>query len=143
MNTLLSTGKILAIQLFFLTTFLLAALIKWSAGVTPGFLQQFGATWLARLPGGLPAVYFFLATMETIVVLGFAASLLTGEFLVGKAKPLLKLALVLSLFIFIVLAFGSRLTAKFDVAAINLLYFLGALLCFQEAERAERSTGPL
>ncbi|MGI8435839.1 MAG: hypothetical protein ACR2NX_02895 [Chthoniobacterales bacterium] len=143
MNSILSAGKILAIQLFFLTTFILAALSKWSAGVTPAFLQQFGATWLASLPGGLPTVYFFLATIETVAVLGFAASLLTGEFLPGKAKPLLKLTLVFSLFLFIVLAFGSRLTGKFDVAAINLLYFLGALICFRETERAETLALPL
>ncbi len=137
MNTLLGSGKILAIQLFFLTTFLLAALTKWSAGVTPAFLQQFGSTWLAGLPGGLPAVYFFLAALETVAVLGFAASFLTGEFLPGKAKPLLKLTLIFSLFVFIVLAFGSRLTAKFDVAAFNLLYFLGALVSYRETVRSE------
>lgn len=94
------------------------------------------AGWFARR-------LFFLAALETVAVLGFAASLLTGEFLPGKARPLLKLTLVFSLFIFSVLAFGSRLTAKFDVAAINLLYFLGALLCFREVERAETLGRPL
>ncbi len=30
------------------------------------------------------------------------------------------------------LAYGARLTAKFDVAAYNLMYFIGALLCLRE-----------
>jgi len=32
---------------------------------------------------------------------------------------------------------ARRLTGKFDVAAINLLYFVGALLSFPETVRAE------
>jgi hypothetical protein len=36
MNSLLNAGKILAIQLFFGMTFLLAATPKWRVGVRPG-----------------------------------------------------------------------------------------------------------
>ena len=102
-----------------------------------GFLKQFGPTWLASLPGGLPALYYFIALLESIALLGFIVSLFKGEFLPGKPKPVLKFALVFSLFVFIILAFGSRLTGKFDVAAINLLYFLGALISCREAAREE------
>ena len=35
------------------------------------------------------------------------------------------------------ISFGSRLTGKFDVATINLLYFVGALLSFRETARTE------
>lgn len=137
MNSLLRAGKVLAIQLFFGLTFSLAAILKWKVRVTPDFLQQFGNTWLASLPGGLSAVYYFLALLESIAALGLLVSLVTGEFLAGKAKPILKLSLVFSLFIFVVLAFGSRLTGKFDIAATNLLYFAGALLSLREATRSE------
>ena len=34
------------------------------------------------------------------------------------------------------LAYGARLTAKFDVAAYNLMYFIGALLCLREISGA-------
>ena len=34
------------------------------------------------------------------------------------------------------LAYGERLTAKFDVAAYNLMYFIGALLCLREISGA-------
>ncbi len=102
------------------------------------FLKQFGPTWFAGLPGGLPAVYYFLAVLESIALLGFVVSLLRGEFLPGKPKQVLKFTLIFSLFVFIVLSFGSRLTGKFDIAAINLLYFLGALISCREAAREEQ-----
>lgn len=132
---MLAAGKILAIQFFFGTTFFLAARLKWSAGVPDWFLEQFGATWLARLPGGLAAVYYFLATLESVALLGIVVSLLRGEFFPRKAKRILKSTLVYSLFIFVVFAFGSRLTGKLDVAAINLVYFLAALISFREVAR--------
>jgi hypothetical protein len=36
MNSLMTAGKILAIQLFFGMTFFLAATLKWRVDVTPG-----------------------------------------------------------------------------------------------------------
>ncbi|MEO5717011.1 MAG: hypothetical protein ABIR29_00380 [Chthoniobacterales bacterium] len=106
MNSVLYAGKILAIQLFFGLTFLLAALVKWRVGMTPGFRQQFGSTWLASLPGGLSAVFYFLAVLETIALLGLIVGLLGGEFLPGKTKRFLKLTLLHSLCVFTVLSFG-------------------------------------
>ncbi len=107
MSSLLGATKVLAIQLFFGLTFFLAASLKWRLGVTPEFWQQFGGTWLAHLPGGLPAVYYLLALLETVAVLGILFSLWRGEFLPATKKIFLKLTLVFSPFIFTVLAFGS------------------------------------
>lgn len=132
----LTAAKILAIQLFFATTFFLSAWLKWSQGVPAWFVTQFQATWLAHAPGGLMAAYYFLAVLETVGFFGCVASILCGEFL-PKEKALLKLTLTFSLFIFIILAYGSRLTGKFDIATYNLMYFLGALICLREIARAE------
>lgn len=74
---------------------------------------------------------------ETVALLCFAASMLRLEFL-AKRKPLLKSALVWSLFVFTILAYGSRLTGKLDVAAYNLIYFAGALLCWREVMHDEQ-----
>ncbi len=130
--------KLLAIQLLFATTFFLSAWLKWSQGVPNCFNKQFGATWLASAPGGLPASYYFLAALETIAFLGLGASLARLEFLPNR-KPFLKWSLTFSLFVFVVLAYGSRLTGKFDIAAYNLMYFVGALLCLREAVREEEN----
>lgn len=137
MSSFLSAAKIVAIQFFFGCTFFLAAILKWKAGLTPDFQQQFGKTFLAALPGGLTAVFYFIALLETVAVLGLLVSLVTGEFLADRAKLILKLSLVFCLFIFVILAFGSRLTGKFDIAATNMLYFVGALVSLREAAREE------
>ena len=137
MKSLLSAGKVIAVQLFFGLTFFLAAILKWKTGVTPDFQQQFGETFLASLPGGLPAVFYFIALIETIAFLGLLVSFLSGEFLAHRTKPLLKLSLVFCLFIFVILAFGSRLTGKFEIAATNMLYFVGALVSLREVSREE------
>lgn len=134
---LLTSAKVVAIQLFFGVTFYLAAWLKWSQGMPEWFVKQFQPTWLAHAPGGLPAAFYFLAVLETLGFLGCVASVLRGEFL-AKEKPLLRLTLTFSLFVFIVLAYGSRLTGKFDVAAYNLMYFVGTLICLVEVARDER-----
>ncbi len=130
----LRAAKVLAIQLLFGTTFSLSAALKWSGGVPAWFLKQFQGTWLAQAPGGLPAVHYFLAVLETISFLGCASSIARLEF-VRPGKTILQWTLTFALFVFVVLAYGARLTGKFDVAAYNLIYFLGALLCLREITR--------
>lgn len=127
----LNAGKVLAIQLLFGTTFFLSASLKWSGGMPAWFAQQFQETWLARAPGGLSAVFYFLAVLETIGLLGCGASMARLECL-RPSKTILQWTLVFALFLFVVLAYGARLTGKFDVAAYNLMYFIGALLCLRE-----------
>jgi hypothetical protein len=92
-------ARFFAIQLFFGMTFFLTVALKWRVGVTPGFRQQFSPTWLTRLPGGLSAVFCFLAILESVAVLGLHISLLTGELLPGKSERLLKLSLIYGLFV--------------------------------------------
>ncbi len=130
----LNGGKVLAIQLLFGTTFFLSAALKWSGGMPAWFMQQFQETWLAHTPGGLLAVFYFLAVLETAGFLGCAASIVRLEFL-RPGKTILQWTLTLSVFVFVVLAYGARLTGKFDVAAYNLMYFIGALLCLCEISR--------
>ncbi len=129
MNPLsLTSLRWLAIQLFFAMTFGLAAWLKWSQGVPEWFVKQFQPTWLAHAPGGLASTFYFLAALESAAFLGCVASILSGEFF-RKNKTILRGTLTFSLFVFLVLAYGSRLTAKYDIAAYNLLYFLVALVC--------------
>lgn len=132
----LSAGKILAIQLLFGTTFFLSAVLKWQTGVPDWFVQQFQATWLAHAPGGLTAVFYLLAVLETLGCIGCLTSIFRLEFL-AKSKTILQMTLVFSLFVFVVLAYGARLTGKFDVAAYNLMYFIGALICLREISSSE------
>jgi hypothetical protein len=122
----LAIGQALALSAMYLTTFALAALSKWSGGVPGWFIDQFHATWIASMPGGLPAVFYGLAVLESLAALGFALSLLTGEFL-HAWRPAMWLSLLGAQFIFIILAFGSRLTGHHDVAGWNFVYFAGTV----------------
>ena len=130
MPRLVQAAVWLVIELFYLMTFGLAAWLKWSQGVPEWFLKQFGGTWLAHAPLGLEGSFYFIAILETLAFFGFFCSLLRLEWL--RAEPLLlRGSLVFSRFVFLVLAYGSRLTGKFDVAGWNYVYLLGTLLTLQ------------
>ncbi|MCC5926422.1 MAG: hypothetical protein JJU41_07655 [Bacteroidetes bacterium] len=131
-------GRLLAIQLLLLSTFVLAAIAKWEPGTIPaGFIEQFGETWLASLPGGLFMPYYTIAVTETLAAILFIGSIIRLEFLHGRDKTWLKSGLVLSLFIFVILAFGLRLTSQFDGTANTFFYFGATLLCLYIVEKEE------
>jgi hypothetical protein len=119
--------RALAVQGMYLSTFSLAAWLKWSEGVPQWFEVQFHGSWLARLPGGPDGVFWMLAALETIAAIGFLLSLVSGEAFRPR-RPILSISLVFSLFIFVILAYGSRLTGKMDIAGWDFLYFAGTLL---------------
>lgn len=131
-------ARVLAIQLLMLATFVLAAIAKWEPGTIPdGFIDQFGSTWLASLPGGLFLPYYTIAVTETLAAVLFIVSLVRMEFLKGRDKTFLKVGLVLALFIFVILGFGLRLTDQFSGAANLFFYFGATLLCLYIVEREE------
>lgn len=118
----------IAIQLLIMVTFGLAVLTKWMAGGVPGsFADQFGDTWMGLFPGGLFLTFYTIVIAETLVFLLAAASFLRGEWLAYGKAPLLRFSLVLSLFIFVVLGYGLRLTGQFGGAA-NAYFYFGATL---------------
>lgn len=133
--TLVDILTVAAIDAAYLVTFVLAAWLKWSAGLPGWFAKQFAGTWLAHLPGGLATSFYAVAVLETTAALGFLVSVVRGEFL-RRDRPVFTAALVWSQFVFLVLLYGSRLTQKFDVAFINFGYFLGTIAILAWTRRA-------
>ena len=132
MKTILSTKlddlKFIAIQLLFLMTFGLASLGKWrNGGIPESFSNRFGETWMASLPGGLFIPFYSIALVETAIALLMIVSLVRTEWLAKSNKLFLRIALVLSLFVFVMLGYGLRLTGDFGGAA-NLFFYFGATL---------------
>src|SRR5271165_7565722 len=84
---------VVAVDAIYLVTFVLAAWLKWSAGVPEWYAKQFADTWLARLPGGFGTSYYAIAVLETTGALGFVVSVLRGEFL-RRDRPVFTAALV-------------------------------------------------
>lgn len=136
----LSDWKFLAVQLLFLTTFGLAALAKFQNPLMPdGFVEQFRHTWLVNLPGGLFTPYYLLALGESLIFIVFLISLIRFEFVSGRKKLFLKYGLLFSLFIFVVLAYGLRLTSQFQGTANAFFYFGSTLLALWIVEKDERA----
>lgn len=128
----------IAIQFLYITTFGLASLRKWETGGVPdGFREQFGESWLAILPGELLLPYYTIALLETLILILFLVSFLRFEWQVSNDKTFLKYGLVLSLFTFVILAYGLRLTGQFQGTANAFFYFGCTLIALYITERSQ------
>lgn len=131
--------KFLAIQLLIAATFGLAAMGKWfPPGIPEGFMDQFSDTWLSSLPGGLFLPYYTIAVTEAAAFFLAVASIFRLEWINGNSKFLLKSSLILSLFIFVILTYGLRLTGEFGGAANAYFYFGATLIALFIVEYEER-----
>jgi hypothetical protein len=116
--------KYIAIQGLLLVTFGLASLTKWKSDGVPGhFINQFGDTWFASLPFGLALPFYTIALLETLVFVFFILSVFRVEWVKSSDKMYLRLGLILSLFVFVILAYGLRLTGEFGGTANAFFYF--------------------
>jgi hypothetical protein len=123
-HTTTTNLKYIAIQFLYMVTFGLASLAKWSPGGIPeGFTNRFGDTWMALLPGALVLPYYTIAISETLIFALFFLSLFRLEWLNGSDKMYMRLGLILSLFVFVILSYGLRLTGDFGGAANTFFYF--------------------
>jgi hypothetical protein len=126
-------GALLAINLLFVMVWGFAAIDKLRDGVPAWFPDKFGKTFLSSFPG-LSLTFWTLAASETLAfVLGIVA-LLRLELLGGGREPRwLTATLVWSLFVFLQLGFGQWLTAEFNGAFQQFVYFTGTLVALQVA----------
>jgi hypothetical protein len=135
-ETTTSDLKYIAIQGLYLATFGLASLAKWKPGkITDQFRDQFGETWLNSLPGGLFVPYYTIAVAETVIFVFFILSVSRMEWLNSSDKMYLRLGLILSLFIFAILAYGLRLTGQFGGTANAFFYFGVTLFALYLSEK--------
>jgi len=136
--------KYVAMQGLFLVTFGLASLSKWKEGGVPGhFIDQFGDTWLASLPGDLVIPFYTIAILETFAFAMFILSVFRMEWQKVSDKMYLRLGLILSLFIFVILSYGLRLVGEFGGAANTFFYFGVTLIALYMAEKHQnRDTSP-
>jgi hypothetical protein len=84
--------------------------------------KQFDGSLIDSFPGTSVA-WGILGILEGIIVLVLLISLIRGEFLPQRRKPVLLGALALSLFVFALLLFGDSMTAEFDGVASLFTYF--------------------
>jgi hypothetical protein len=89
--------------------------------------KGFGGTFLDSVPG-LDTSWVLLGILEAIAFLLFVASIVTGEFLPNRRKPILLAGLGFSIFTFAVMAFANNMIANFDTVATLFTYFTGTVL---------------
>jgi hypothetical protein len=135
--SVLTALRLIAIQLFYGMTFFSSAWMSFTQETPSWFNEQFSNTVLASMPGALNAVYYFVATLETVAMVGFLTSFLMLESF-DKKQRLLKASLTLSLFIFLIMAYGFHLTRQHDVFESNFLYFIGTIIVLRSLEKQER-----
>jgi hypothetical protein len=87
-----------------------------------GLAKGYAGTFVDSFPG-LNATWTILGIVEAVAFLGFVASIVTGEFLPTRRKPILVASLGVSLITFALLIFGQELTAEFEGVAQAFAYF--------------------
>jgi len=123
-------GVLLAINLLFLMVWGFAGVGKLIDGVPSWFDGKFGKTFMATFPG-LTATFWILAISELLAFALAVMALVAGEFLERRPLKLIPVALVWSLFVFLQLGFGQWLTAEYNGAFQQFVYFSGTLLSLQ------------
>ena len=94
---------------------------KWKSLSTPEwFIKQFANSFIAKLPGGATAGYWFIAALEAALTICFLLAIFNFMFL--------PYALLGSLFLFGILCFGLRVTYDFQGSANMFTYFGVTLL---------------
>jgi hypothetical protein len=88
----------------------------------PGIKKQFQGTFVDKVPG-IDAIWVILGIIEFAVFVLIVISLIRGEFLPHKLKPILIVALSLALFDFACLSFGETSTGQTSGKASLYTYF--------------------
>jgi hypothetical protein len=89
-----------------------------------GLAKSFHGTFISSFPG-TNASWVLIGLLEAVVFVAIAASVLTGEFLPSRRKPILLGGLGLSMFTFAMIAWGENVTAQFSTVAELFQYLAG------------------
>jgi hypothetical protein len=96
-----------------------------NGGTMPaGLAKSYQSTFISSFPGTNTA-WVLVGLLEALVFVVIAASILTGEFLPTRRKPILLSGLALSMFTFAVIAWGENITAGFATVAELFQYLVG------------------
>jgi hypothetical protein len=97
-------------------------LIDDSGTMPEGLAKGYAGSFVASFPG-LNATWLILGLLEAVTFLGFIGSIVTGEFLPGRRKPILLGALSMSLLTMSVLIFGQAMIGENEGVASLFGYF--------------------
>jgi hypothetical protein len=87
-----------------------------------GIKEQFDGSLIASFPGTSVA-WAILGILQGVIVIALVVSLVRGEFLADRRKPVLLSALTLSLVVFALMVFGNSMTGQHDGVGSLFNYF--------------------
>jgi hypothetical protein len=87
-----------------------------------GLAKGYAGSFVDSFPG-LDATWTILGIVEALAFLGFVASIVAGEFLPARRKPILVASLGVSLVTFALLIFGQEMVGEFESVAQLFGYF--------------------
>jgi MFS family permease len=99
-------------------------LIDDSGTMPAGLAKTFHGTFVTSFPG-TNASWVLIGLLEALVFVAIAASVLMGEFLPTRRKPILLSGLSLAMFTFAMIAWGENITAGFATVAELFQYLVG------------------
>ncbi|OJU86176.1 MAG: hypothetical protein BGO11_12805 [Solirubrobacterales bacterium 70-9] len=97
-------------------------LIDQSGTMPEGLAKGYAGSFVDSFPG-LNATWTILGIVEAVAFLGVVASLLAGEFLPSRRKPILIASLGVSMFTFALLIFGQEMVGEYESVAELFGYF--------------------
>src|SRR3954470_24223582 len=93
-------------------------------GTTPaGLAKAYTGTFIDNFPG-INATWLVLGILEAIAFVAIAASVVSGEFMPTRRKPILLAGLAISMLTFAVMTFGQNLIGNFEGVA-SLFTYMG------------------
>lgn len=98
-----------------------------NANMPAGLKKEFDGSFLASVPG-LDTAWLLLGLMEAVGFVLIAASVVAGEFLPARRKPLLLTGLGWSIFTFAAMAFANNMVGDFATVAELFTYFTGTVV---------------
>ncbi len=101
-------------------------LIDDGGSMPSGLVKAYAGSFVDSFPG-LNLTWTLLGIAEAVAFLGFVASLLTGEFLPSRRKPILAASLGVSLFTMGLLIFGQEMIGENEGVA-SLFGYFGAIV---------------
>jgi len=99
-------------------------LIDDSGTMPAGLAKSFQGTFVSSFPGTNTS-WVLIGVLEALVFVAIAASVLAGEFLPSRRKPILLTGLGLSMFTFAMIAWGENITGQFSTVAELFQYLAG------------------
>lgn len=97
-------------------------------GTMPAPLKEtFSGSFLDSFPG-LDAAWVLLGLLQAVLFVAVVASLVTGEFLPTRRKPILLSSLGLGMLAFAVMLFAQEMVSQFDSVAQLFGYFSGTAI---------------